>query len=426
MNETVYDIWLSAAISPGGVYDGLFTELKSAREVYEASAGGAALTGDCFSDGQTPVFESITPRLRTALRNHDLGDAERVAEYCARNDVKILVRGQNGYPQILEKLQKPPYLLYVIGELPDMDRELGIGIVGTRKMSSYGMENAYRISYELASAGVVTVSGMARGIDGAAAAGTLEAGGRTIAVIGCGIDKIFPSEHASLMKEIASNGAVISEYLPGSEPVSAHFPIRNRIVCGLSRGVLVVEADLKSGAMLTAKIAQNENKDLFALPGRWGDTLSAGPNDLLKHGAHPCFGADDILAVYLSEGDTAVSSCNENTAKKEKFALNIDAYARSVSYSGFYPRALTKRGVWLSRDTGGADVVAFKEERSKASDLPEDSKMRAFYEKMPKGKPVSPDYFVTVGYRADEAVSLLSLLEITGFVKSIPGGMFIR
>ena len=396
MNDTVYDIWLSAAIAPGGRYEELFANFRTAGDVFRASEGELVLSG-------------IGPRLLSALRGHDLRDSARIAEYCAREGVRILVRGKPGYPSVLENIPTPPYLLYVRGTLPDMAKELGIGVVGTRNMTSYGMENTYRISYALAASGAVVVSGMARGIDGTAAAAALEAGGRTVAVIGCGLDTAYPAEHAQLLREIPQSGAVISEYYPGAEPVSGHFPIRNRIISGLSRGLFVAEAGRKSGAMLTAKDAKEQGKDLFALPGRIGDAMSEGPNALLREGARPVFGAEDILSFY------------EGT-----FPTDPDAFARAFVNARFSPERLQKHGVWLAKDADDTEYAQYSAEREAQGCVPEDTKTGDFYARMPKGKAVSPDYFVQFGYRADEAMSMLTLLEITGFVRSIPGGLYQR
>ena len=396
MNDTVYDIWLSAAIAPGGRYEELLHTFGSAEEVFRATEEELVLSG-------------IGPRLLSGLHGHDLRDSVRIAEYCAREGIDILVRGKPEFPEMLSDIPTPPYLLYVRGTLPDMAKELGVGVVGTRRMTSYGMQNAYRISYELAAAGAVVVSGMARGIDGVAAAAALEAGKPTVAVIGTGLDTAYPSEHAQLLREISQNGAVISEFYPGSEPSSKHFPIRNRLISGLSRGLFVVEAGRRSGAMLTAGNAREQGKDVFALPGRIGDAMSEGPNTLLRQGAHSVCDASDILSFY--EG---------------VYPYDRDAYARSTVCSGFSPEKLKKHGVWLASDAEDVAYAQYSEARETEGTLPEDGKLSAFYARMPKRKAVTPDYFAQFGYRADEAISMLTLLEITGFVRSIPGGFYQR
>ncbi len=181
------------------------------------------------------------------------------------------------------------------------DRILGIGVVGTRTCGRYGLEVTRQISLDLAESGVTIVTGMARGIDTAEARAALDTGGKTVAVLGCGVDVVYPSENRELMEEIMASGAVISEFPPGTGPLGANFPRRNRIISGLSRGVLVTEAPKKSGALITAGLALEQGKDVFAVPGSIFDKNCAGTNGLLAIGAKAISSAQGILEEYVFE-----------------------------------------------------------------------------------------------------------------------------
>lgn len=244
----------------------------------------------------------------TALK--DMPDLQGSAEQIDRERKKIdpgrewdaLQRLQIGcvsfqcpqYPSLLKQIPFPPPLLYYRGNLQAMDRPT-VAIVGSRRCTFYGKEVAAGLAAELASAGVGIISGMALGIDTAAHRGALESGGYTAAVLGCGVDKCYPPQNADLMKQIAAEGAVISEFPAGTEPVAANFPRRNRIISGLSLGTVVVEATAKSGAIITANYALEQNREVFAVPGNVGSPYSRGCHRLIKEGAKLVESASDII-----------------------------------------------------------------------------------------------------------------------------------
>lgn len=222
-----------------------------------------------------------------------------ILRFCEQNHIRILTREDEGYPQRLREIFSPPALLYVAGDWESLDETLCIAVVGTRQLSPYGALAARQISGELAMHGVVTVSGLAAGIDSCCHSATVEAGGKTIAVQGCGIDVTYPRHNRKLKNAIiASGGAVISEFEPGAEPLPYHFPIRNRIIAGLSQGTLVVEGRQKSGSLITAGFALTEGRDVFAVPGNIDQLMSEAPNWLIREGATMVRSADDILEEY--------------------------------------------------------------------------------------------------------------------------------
>jgi DNA processing protein len=202
------------------------------------------------------------------------------------------------FPKRLGNIYCPPHILYMGGNLGQIDEELCIAIVGTRKYTEYGKEVAFDLGYNLAREGVVVISGLARGIDTVAIQGALDAGGKTVAVLGCGVNVPYPPENANLMRAVAKHGAVISEYPPFTEPYSGNFPQRNRIISGLSLGVVVAEAPQKSGALITASFALDQGRDVFAIPGNVNSIQSEGANRLLYDGARMVRNAQDILLEY--------------------------------------------------------------------------------------------------------------------------------
>jgi DNA processing protein len=198
------------------------------------------------------------------------------------------------YPRLLREIPSPPLVLYVRGSLLPAD-EVAVAIVGTRRVTNYGREMSRRLASELASAGVTIVSGLARGVDGVAHQATLDAGGRTIAVLGCGLDTIYPPEHRGLAERISGSGALVSEFPLGTGPEAANFPVRNRIISGLSLGIVVIEAPMKSGALITANFAADHGRTVLAVPGSALSSNSAGTHQLLRDGATIATNGSDVL-----------------------------------------------------------------------------------------------------------------------------------
>jgi DNA processing protein len=219
---------------------------------------------------------------------------ETVLEDLQRKQVEVLTWDDERYPARLRNIPQSPPVLYVRGEL-QADDEWAIAVVGTRRFTSYGKQVAEQIADTLARNGVTVVSGLARGIDGIAHRAALDAGGRTVAVLGSGVDHIYPPEHRNLALRMIKQGAVISDYPLGTQPDGSNFPPRNRIIAGLSRAVVVVEAGKRSGALITANYAAEQGRDVFAVPGSIFAAKSVGPNRLIQKGAHPLLKAEEVL-----------------------------------------------------------------------------------------------------------------------------------
>jgi DNA processing protein len=221
-------------------------------------------------------------------------EAEAELDLCRRSGVRVVVQGDDGYPPKLAEIPDPPSLLYVRGSVEPAD-QIAIALVGSRKCTPYGLRIAERLASSLARVGLTVVSGLARGIDAAAHRGALAAGGRTIAVLANGLGEVYPPEHEGLAREVADSGALISESPMGQSPLAGLFPQRNRIISGLSLGVVVVEATPRSGSLSTAKHATDQNREVFAVPGPVDSLPSRGCHHLIRDGARLVETVDDIL-----------------------------------------------------------------------------------------------------------------------------------
>jgi len=221
-------------------------------------------------------------------------DLDRELERVQAEGARIVTLEDESYPVLLRKIEHPPPLLYVKGELTSQD-EWSVAVVGTRRASAYGREAARVIAGGLARSGIAVVSGLARGIDSQAHRAALDSGGRTIAILGCGIDVIYPPENAKLAQQVARNGALVTEYALGTPPDARNFPPRNRIISGMTLGVVVVEAGERSGTHITAGYAAEQGREVFAVPGRITSPGSRGTNRLIQDGASPVVEVEDIL-----------------------------------------------------------------------------------------------------------------------------------
>jgi DNA processing protein len=239
--------------------------------------------------------QGIGPELtrRIAVARDDI-DVQAELDLCADNGIAILSECDPAYPRALREIHDPPGILFVRGEILPQDA-LAVAIVGSRHATHYGLAQAERLAGGLARAGLTIISGLARGIDAAAHRGALAAGGRTLAVLGSGVLNMYPPEHAALADEVVARGAVISESPPRSPPLSGAFPQRNRIISGMSLGVLVVEASVRSGALISARHAMEQGREVFAVPGRVDNRMSHGCHRLIRDGAKLVETVDDVL-----------------------------------------------------------------------------------------------------------------------------------
>lgn len=289
MNNIRYWVWLSLALG----FDN--RKIKSIYECGYYSDMSLFYNGREFEWRLLGMFtEKDIDRMNTV----SLNDAHRVISKCDNLGYRIIPIDDPYYPNCLKNISTPPAVLYVKGTLPKVDNLLSIAVVGTRNATSYGKKVAYSISYNLSKSGVTIVSGGALGVDSSAHTGALNANGSTICVLGCGIDYPYLMQNSGMREAISKTGCLLSEYPPETEPLPHHFVSRNRIISALSKGILVVEAGKKSGALITAKRGEEENRDIFAVMGNINSVQSTGSNQLIKDGAVPVTTYLDILEYY--------------------------------------------------------------------------------------------------------------------------------
>lgn len=267
-------------------------------------------------------IEGLAENEIAALCDKSLARAQQIMLTTQKMGAYILYYDEADFPSALRYCFDPPYVLYVLGERLLWDRLFCISVVGTRKCTDYGMQITHTISYDLARNGATIVSGMARGLDGAAHNAAIKAGGKTIAFLGCGLNVIYPPEHGDLMRAISENGAVITEHMPGTEAKGSNFPHRNRLIAAFSQGVLLTESPAKSGTLITADWALNMGKDVFAVPGDYNREKSQGCNELIKSGAAKLVdSAVDILKEYRWELEK-MGIASENFVIERKKLIN--------------------------------------------------------------------------------------------------------
>lgn len=288
MEDLIYWVWLSAKqyITPYKITS-LLERLGDIRAIYD--------------EEKYEGIENIGKKEIRALSDKSLDAAKRIIEKVNMLGGRIVTMDSDEYPEGLRQIQPPAYVLYMKGQHIDWDKQLPIGVIGARMCTDYGKVAARKLCYELAMTGVLVVSGMARGIDSIAAQSALKAGGKTVAVLGCGLDIVYPPENEKLMRAIEQNGAIITEYPPTTRPLGHNFPQRNRIISGLSRGLLVIEAGRKSGTFITVDYARNYGKDIFAVPGGIFRESSEGTNLMIKRGAILTTSVRDIFECYPYE-----------------------------------------------------------------------------------------------------------------------------
>jgi len=363
--------------------------------------------------------KGLTGADKEALKDRSLQRAEEILRICSAKEIGILKLTDPDYPELLRHIPDPPAVLYYIGALPDFGSELTIGVVGQRKATKTGMANARRLGYELSKSGAVVISGCAKGIDAAAMEGALRGGSPVVGVLGCGVDVIYPEENWWLYEAVCRQGCLISEYAPGEKPDRWNFPARNRIISGLSRGVVIVEAPRKSGALITARLASEQGRDVFAVPGAAGAPESAGSNDLLRQGAAFAETGIDIIGgySYLFPDRIHELSEAESLAFPEEEAWLSDPDSARISHG---------TGNEASKEAYSAvdkpDTPAYIDVSEVVRDMPqEDASVLMALQDGPQQIDV---VIRTTGLTAARVLGALTLLQIKGLVKPLPGGSY--
>lgn len=357
----------------------------------------------------------FSPDLCDALQNKDLAPGQEILRKCSKERIGILTYRDAAYPSRLRNIADPPLVLYYKGTLPEFDEQPLIGIVGTRRASAYGLTAAKRMGYQIASCGGIVVSGMASGIDSAAMGGALTAGKEVIGILGCGADVIYPPSSKALYVDTQKYGCFLTEFPPGTPPIGRNFPRRNRIISGISCGVLIVEAPEKSGALITADQALEQGRDVFVVPGNIDVPSFAGSNRLLREGAIAVssgwdvlseYGAQYPLSVVRNERPVRVTATEEEAREKaeqlppvrKKKASDTDVHKKVIDNSNPAPYSdVTKERPQLTPD------------------------QQLIVDALSGGERLVDDVIAEIDLPAAKVLSALTLLEIRGVIRRLPG-----
>ncbi len=435
--DQLFWVWLAEAL---GAANGDFIKLirlyETPNEIFLAEAE------------ELERVKGLSKRTVAALSDKSLEKAAAILENCQRLGVGLMPYSSELYPQLLREIKRPPILLYYAGTIPRFDKRLCLGMVGMRKMSEYGMETAYKIAFELATANAVVVSGMAEGIDGVCAAAAMQAGGDTVAVLGCGLDVVYPPHHGKLMNTIAQKGLLLSEYPPGTRPVSYHFPTRNRIISGLSQGVVVVEAGVGSGSLITAREAIVQSRDVFAIPSNTKGTHEDGANGLLRDGATFAADAGDILHRYrylfaeaeiLPERRKALQNLQVDIpylvdigvikqSSKQATTVSSPAQTRQVRAkpSPKKPEPKPAQARETVREQQGTPTPKPTTKTPDAVLMGLSPVELAVLQAIPDDRAVSLDSLTGLGYAQSELLTALTMLELAGLLQKLPGSLYAK
>ncbi len=377
-----------------------------------------------FADGEAyRHIEGLTAEAVQSLLDKDLSSAEGILEACRRERLHLLSIQDAAYPSKLKNIADPPILLYYKGQLPDWDALPVIGVVGTRKASAYGMQTAKRMGYQIAKCGGIVVSGMAYGIDGMAMSGALTAGQITVGVLGCGADLVYPLSNRALFRDVESYGCILSEFAPGTQPAKWTFPKRNRIISGLSNGVLVVEAPEGSGALITANHALEQGRDVFVVPGNIDQPGFVGSHRLLRDGATLVSSGWDILSEYEALYPDQIRKDNtpshqsvypdEMARALEKEQAKVAEKLELPEKSKHFKKILEKKSIDNSPSEAYSDVNTVLPKLSEQE--------QSIVDALRSGQRLVDDVIAETGLTTGKILALLTMLELKGVVKRLPG-----
>ena len=373
--------------------------------------------------GDWPGVEGLTQEGVDALKDRNLTAAQEILDECDRLGLRILTYRDAAYPKRLQNIPDPPLVFYYKGRLPDFDALPVIGVVGTRKASAYGLTAAKRLGYQIAKCGGVVVSGIASGIDAMAMQGSLTAGAMAVGVLGCGADVVYPLSNKALFKDTERYGCLLSEFPPGTPPYKWNFPKRNRVISGLSCGVLVVEAPEKSGALITAHQAADQGRDVFVVPGNIDVPTFIGSNRLLREGAIAVSSGWDILSEYEGQFPGRIRRF-DRPGKQESYPDEVAAQEEKVS-----PKVAQKPALPKEKRTGKqkVDKKAIDNEAATSyidvndilSGLSPDE--QSIVSAIGQKTRLVDDVIAETALPPGKVLATLTLLEVKGVVKTLPG-----
>ncbi len=368
------------------------------------------------------AVEGMSQEAADSLQDKRLTQADQIRAECARKDIHILTYRDAAYPARLRNIADPPMVLYYKGVLPDFDNLPLIAVVGTRRATSYGLTTAKRIGYQIAACGGTVVSGVASGIDTMAMQGALSAGGCVIGVLGCGVDVVYPASNRSLFADVERRGCILSEFVPGTGPYKQNFPKRNRIISGLSCGVLVIEAPEKSGALITARQAFEQGREVFAVPGNIDMPSCAGSNALLRDGAIMVGSGWDVLSEYEAQFPDKIQNC----CKPGQQIVYPDEMAQLASEAEKpLPKVAQKPSIFQNRQKktkkeidSGTSSHYIDAEKKHPPMTANEKKILALVE---QGMTHADDIVEATDLPAGVVLAALTMLEVKGVLLRLPG-----
>lgn len=395
--DVLYYLWLQCVFGADNkAFKNGMSFFKTAEDFYNASEYDYKIC-DCFTSG-----------IIKKLMNKDLSKARKILNDCERLDYDIITYDDELFSDKLRAISAPPVLLYVKGTMPKIDKKFSIAMVGSRAATNQGLNAANAFAVSFAESDAIVVSGGALGIDTASHKGALNAYGLTISVLGCGIDIGYPSRNIPMYEKIAKSGAVVSEFPPGYPPIGNNFPLRNRIICGLSDCTLVVQAGEKSGALITANCAVKEGRKLFSIPGSIFFKENKGSNNLLRLGYSAAIEPNDILNWY---------DANKNSLN---YSSDIDYNEKAEPIQA---PALIEDNAEVTEVFDFDEQKAENTERKVPTGVSDDS-VKVFM--AISDEPVTTDYIsVKTGIPIHTLLSALTELEIFGYIESVVGGKYI-
>ena len=379
----IYLIWLQNVLgfSNKRAYLAL-KEYKNAETIYN------------LTESQLKNSKIFTKKDIELISNKDLSSAKNIIRECNENNIEIICFGDKKYPLYLSEIDNPPIVLYIKGNLPNFNEKPSVAIVGSRDVSEFGKRAAYSLGYRLAKLGFIVVSGGALGTDTYAHAGALKAGGETVLCMGCGILSNYLIKNKDLRNNVTLGGCLLTEYSPNTSASKYNFPIRNRIMSGLTLGTIVIEAKEKSGSLITARLASEQGRDVFVVPNIPGDPYYIGSNALLRDGAKPLLDISDVYNEYISRFPDKINIEN--------------AYSQPI---------IVKKSVVETKNNENNEKI----QKNLNETLSKEAKI--VYNYLDKQKFV-PEDFKNSGLSASQILSALTELEMEFLIKAVPGGMY--
>ena len=367
-------------------------------------------------------FEDLSPSAVESIMDKDLTACEEILESCQEKGIHILTYRDAAYPARLKNIPDPPMVLYYKGSLPAFDELPVIGVVGTRRASAYGLTAAKRLGYQIAACGGTVVSGMATGIDGTAMKGALTAGGTVVGILGCGADIVYPASNRWLYADTEKYGCILSEFPPGTPPVGRNFPRRNRIISGLSCGVLVVEAPEKSGALITARLSADQGRDVFVVPANIDVESAMGSNALMRDGAIPVSSGWDILSEYRYQFPSKVRQNRtpvRMTASAEELSVEREEPAKVAQEPKKSPEKKPKLSLLRKKVIDNSEKSAYIDFKKTHSALSADE--QRIVSALENGQRLVDDVIAELELAPGVILASLTMLEIKGIVRRLPG-----